>query len=312
MFAELNNRLEAVKEKEQSFHKWQERVLVLSAERASLEQQVTELESVWQREHKDVERLKGGSLTGFVLAMLNRKEERLQREELEAVEAKAKYDAAVAAVLFNAEELRRARKKLAENADWQEEHQQILAEKERILRLYLPEKAREIERLTERKSAAGLELKELEEAFHAGEALRIPLGEALQRLDSARNWGTYDLLGGGMVSTHIKHGKLEEAASYINEARGRLSRFQKELKDVNMLLSVEVDVSSFLKFADYFFDDFFSDWIVQGKIKRSQEQVSDALIKVDDALSRLARLVQNRRDEREQLKYDLIRALETA
>jgi DNA repair exonuclease SbcCD ATPase subunit len=312
MLTELNDRLEAVKEKERTSGKWQERVLVLEAERRMLEQQVSELERIWQQEHEDVERLIGGSLTGFVLSLLGRKEERLQREEVEAVEAKAKYDAAVAAVQFNAEELRRAKGRLAESADWQRDYQQIIADKERMLRQYLPEKAREIDRLTERKSAAGLELKELEEAIHAGEHLRAPLAEAQTRLDSARNWGTYDMLGGGMLSTHIKHGKIGDATASIHEARGRLGRFQKELRDVNMLLAVDIDISSFLKFADYFFDGFFSDWMVQGKIKRAQEQVSEALLKVDDALFKLTHMAQERRDEREQLNYDLIRAIETA
>lgn len=312
MLTELNDRLEAVKAKERTAGKWQERVLVLDGERRMLEQQVSELERVWQQEHEDAEKLKGSSLTGFVLSLLNRKAERLQREELEAVEAKAKYDAAVAALAFNSEERRRARERLAENADWQREYQQIIADKERMLRQYLPEKAREIDRLTERKSAAGLELKELEEAIAAGEHLRAPLAEAQIRLDSARNWGAYDMLGGGMLSTHIKHGKIEDATAFIHEARGRLGRFQKELRDVNMLLALDIDISSFLKFADYFFDGFFSDWMVQGKIKRAQEQVSEALLKVDDALFKLTRMAQERRDEREQLKHDLIRAIETA
>lgn len=312
MLKELNDRLEAVKEKERTSGKWQERLLVLEAERRMLEQQVSELEQIWQQEHEDVERLKGGSLSGFVLSLLGRKEERLQREEVEAVEAKAKYDAAVAAVQFNAEELRRANGRLAESADWQQDYQQIIADKEQMLRRYLPEKAREIDKLTERKSAAGLELKELEEAIHAGEFLRAPLAEAQTRLDSARNWGTYDMLGGGMLSTHIKHGKIEDATHFIHEARGRLGSFQKELRDVNMLLSVDIDISSFLKFADYFFDGLFSDWMVQGKIKRAQEQVSEVLLKVDDTLFKLTQMAQERRDEREQLNYDLIRAIETA
>ena len=75
----------------------------------------------------------------------------------------------------------------------------------------------------------------------------------------------------------------------MEAAKTDLKRFQRELKDVNIPLDLRMEVGSFLSFADFFFDGFVADYLVQSKISEAKEQVSDAIIRVEQILNELKR-----------------------
>ena len=132
--------------------------------------------------------------------------------------------------------------------------------------------------------------KEKEEAIAAGNKALQSLKRAQEQLNSARNWGIYDIIGGGFISSMIKHGKMDKAQMYIEEARYDLKKFSKELRDVDQLCTADVGSDDFLRFADWFFDGFVSDWMMQSRINKSREQVDQAIRAVEDSLRRLKAL----------------------
>lgn len=75
----------------------------------------------------------------------------------------------------------------------------------------------------------------------------------------------------------------------MEAAKTDLKRFQRELKNVNIPLDLRMEVGSFLSFADFFFDGFVADYLVQSKISEAKEQVSDAIIRVEQILNELKR-----------------------
>ena len=75
----------------------------------------------------------------------------------------------------------------------------------------------------------------------------------------------------------------------MEAAKTDLKRFQRDLKDVNIPLDLRMEVGSFLSFADFFFDGFVADYLVQSKISEAKEQVSDAIIRVEQILNELRR-----------------------
>lgn len=131
--------------------------------------------------------------------------------------------------------------------------------------------------------------KEMKEAIDAGERALISLRMAQEKLNSAGNWGLFDMFGGGLFSTIIKRSKMDDASELMETAKLDLKRFQKELKDVNVPLDMRMEVGSFLSFADFFFDGFVADYLVQSKISDAKEQVSDAIIRVEQTLNELKR-----------------------
>lgn len=130
---------------------------------------------------------------------------------------------------------------------------------------------------------------EMQEAIEAGERALSSLHMAQEKLNSAGNWGIFDMFGGGLFATAIKHSKMEEAGRLMESAKSDLKRFQKELKDVNIPLDLRMEVGVFLSFADVFFDGFVSDYLVQSKISDAKEQVADAIFRVEQILKELKR-----------------------
>ena len=123
--------------------------------------------------------------------------------------------------------------------------------------------------------------REMKEAMDAGERALSSLRNAQRKLNSAGNWGLLDMFGGGLFSTIMKRSKMDDAQQLMEAAKSDLKRFQRELKDVNIPLDLRMEVGSFLSFADFFFDGFVADYLVQSKISEAKEQVSDAIIRVE-------------------------------
>ena len=122
--------------------------------------------------------------------------------------------------------------------------------------------------------------KEIREARLAGQEALDCLNRAAESLKSAGNWGIVDMLGGGLISTFVKHSKMNDANGLVQQARNALKRFQKELTDVENVAEFHIETGDFLSFADYFFDGIIADWLVQSRINEARTQVENARQKV--------------------------------
>ena len=128
---------------------------------------------------------------------------------------------------------------------------------------------------------------EIDEAIRAGDKALISLRLAQEKLSSAKNWGILDILGGGLITNMVKHSKINDASSYLREAKDSLRVFQRELKDIPDLTALEIDIGSFLSFADFFFDGFIADYMVQTKISDAKDKINEAIIRVESLLREL-------------------------
>ena len=128
---------------------------------------------------------------------------------------------------------------------------------------------------------------EVREAIDAGERALRSLRDAKSSLDSARGWGIVDMIGGRGLSGLIKHAKIGDARSSLNRAKADLDRFSRELSDVREIRGMDIEIGDFLTFADFFFDGFIADMMVQSKIRRAQDQIDNAIDRVETLLGRL-------------------------
>ena len=124
-------------------------------------------------------------------------------------------------------------------------------------------------------------------------------------MDSAEGWGTWDLLGGGLLADMAKHSHLDEAQGAIERLQSQLRCFKTELADVTIHADMQVNVDGFLRFADYFFDGLFADWAVMDKISQSQSQVQSTKNQIDSVLSRLNSMMSAAEREQAQTKSQL-------
>lgn len=132
--------------------------------------------------------------------------------------------------------------------------------------------------------------REVNEAIQAASQALRSLQQAKESLNSAGNWGILDMLGGGLISTFVKHSKMEDAERLVQQARSDLKRLQKELMDVDTVAEFHIETGDFLSFADYFFDGLIADWLVQSRINEAKRQVDSAIQKVEEVLRRLRAL----------------------
>ncbi|MBS5065955.1 MAG: hypothetical protein KHZ58_19595 [Hungatella hathewayi] len=121
---------------------------------------------------------------------------------------------------------------------------------------------------------------EVREAIAAADMAIMSLERARKELESARRWGLWDIFGGGLLSTLGKHSRMDEANAAMNEAKRHLRNLKRELLDVRISDDFKLDVGNFLSFADYFFDGFVADFMVQSRINDALEQVEEAITKI--------------------------------
>ena len=106
-------------------------------------------------------------------------------------------------------------------------------------------------------------------------------------MNSARNWGLFDLFGGGFFADIMKHSKMDDASRYIEAAKNDLQIFQRELKDVRGNWNIQFQTGGFLSFADFLFDGFIADYMMQSRIAEARQQVEDAIYKTESLLTEL-------------------------
>lgn len=131
------------------------------------------------------------------------------------------------------------------------------------------------------------ESKEIREAVFSGEKALVSLKDAKRYLDSARNWGVVDIFGGDLFSGLMKHSNIDKASQAMDRAKNDLRDFQQELHDVHDLPDMHIDMGDFMTFADYFFDGFIVDFMVQSKINEARQQVNNAISRVEGILRQI-------------------------
>ncbi|CAM2994898.1 hypothetical protein HP548_10570 [Paenibacillus taichungensis] len=283
MYRELNEQLAVIKEKGRMYDKWNDRLEKLNQEEAEWKRKVQQRLEHLQKEQNDVDRLNNMTLSAFFYHLIGKKEDRLEKEELELMESKAEYDTACQMLT----DIQKQRSQVKQQLDgqrqyqfWESDYKVLLGKKENDLL----DKDAELQQMAEDREHLSGELQELNEADREGQYLLDALERAEKALSSAGNWGVYDMMGGGMISTHIKRSRMDDAQVAIVDAGRRLRRFQKELEDVKMAVNTELHLGGLLSFADYFFDNLFVDWMVQDKIRKAETQVKDGLSAVRSTL----------------------------
>ncbi|MBQ8934368.1 MAG: hypothetical protein IJ061_08810 [Lachnospiraceae bacterium] len=129
--------------------------------------------------------------------------------------------------------------------------------------------------------------KEIREAIAAGERALSSMRAAQNSLDSARGWGILDMFGGNLITGLIKHSKVSDASRYVDAARRDMAYFQNELQDIRDLQGLDIRIGDFLTFADFFWDGFLADILVQSKINDARKKIADAINRTESVVSKL-------------------------
>ena len=200
---------------------------------------------------------------------------------------------------------------LTRYAGLDQEYADILQKKEAFLVAINDASAVKLIELSNAISEQRADFREVQEAMAIGGALIAKLEEVARSLKNARNWGVWDMLGGGLFTTAIKYENINKSRDEIHAAQELIGRFQRELADVDITFA-QVQMDGFTNFADYFFDNLMVDWIVQSRIIESKNQVDQMLVQVNDVIQQLKAELQSAQNQAADLEEQRKTLLETA
>lgn len=310
MINRYNEKLRALREKIQRRSRTDAMLNDLYQQRAQQEKRVSGLVTILYEEQEDVERLSGGFLSVYY-AVIGKKEEMLEKERAEALKASMQYDAARAELERVQQEIDRLEWERKEYDDYEREYSKTLDEKLAFLRESSAHAGRIVE-MEEKIAYLDHQIGEIDEAECAGRRALSQMEKIEESLNSAEGWGTWDMLGGGMLSTMIKHGHLDDAQEGIKALEGLLNRFRTELADVTIQTDLRADVDGFLRFADWFFDGFFVDWMVLSRIQESKGSLNSVRRQVERVMEQLRSMRREMTAAQEQLRAEIRRMAEEA
>ncbi|WP_346847124.1 hypothetical protein [uncultured Clostridium sp.] len=287
MFEYINEELIAAKEKVWRKEKFEG---MIRHTEESLEKEVNrkiELEKALKDEGKDVKKLESLSITNIFYSILGSKEQQLDKERQEFLAAKLKYDECCHSVLMLEKDLESYKVSFNNLLDAGAGYEAVLKKKEAFILGLNNENSKKLLEIMEKIPSIEAQKKELQEAIAAGDAARNELQFVVDSLKSADGWGTWDILGGGLLATAAKHSEIDKAKEYAQNTKIALMKFQNELADVDLAMDIDINIGSFETFADYFFDGLISDWIVQSKISDSLKSVCNVVYNVEDIIKSL-------------------------
>ncbi len=279
----------------------------LARARRSLRRQRRKLRKLRERltaERDDVEALEELSLRALFHTLLGDKRERIQKERQELLAARLKYDECQDAITALEQEIPDLQRQVEQLDDVEARYDALLERKEQILRHTGGQTARRLLELSEAQADARSDARELHEAISAGSAVLNSLDHAVSALQGAEKWGTVDLLGGGMLTTAVKHGRVDEARRSMHRAQQHLRRFRRELGDLESDVSVSIHIGGFETFADYFFDGLIADWVVQSGIRNSLDRTTEMRSRVDTTVRALRRELSQVRERTQRLNRE--------
>ena len=128
---------------------------------------------------------------------------------------------------------------------------------------------------------------ELIEAEHICDRALLKVETALAHLKSAKSWGTFDMFGGGFLTSYFKTNKIEKAEKEIEQLHRELRKLNETSDDIRYALDGFEALTSLQKTLDIGLDDIYTNWKNQEHIKQNiklLEELKDSLIELEKDL----------------------------
>lgn len=273
-----------------------ERVNKLRTRIRNSEREINSLLEKYKEECLDVEQLKEGSFSAFLLKVVGKYERRLEKEEQEIITAKLEYDKACQELQDLKEELREKEKRIIVLRDKERTYEEEIKKREQMLinrmNTELSEKYFELE---QEYDFLQKQLIETDEAIRAAKMAKGTAKSAMGHLGSAESWATYDVWAkGGILSHMAKYDHVDKAEADFNRLSSQLKILKKELLDVNINDAPGLtNIDSTTRTIDFWFDNIFTDLNVRDKIRGNIDQIRS----VSGNIDRIIRKLENRKRE---------------
>lgn len=255
---------------------------------------IAELEQRFERARREhasaqaeVDRLQGLGFRSLLHALIGDKRERLAAAERAADEARTRSTAAHA-------ELSRSTQELAELEQRLDAFEGAEAELERMEQSRVKELAQghgpdapEFESIAERGDRLRSERRELHAARLVGDDAGELLDQAVALLRQAANFGAVDMLGAGLLVSHVKHDRIGDARRLFERATDALREFEQRLRASVGFEPPTIALGRLDAGLDVFMDGLLADAFVQRRIHEAHDGAEEIRDEVEEILTGL-------------------------
>ncbi|MBQ3558176.1 MAG: hypothetical protein IJA07_01520 [Agathobacter sp.] len=280
----------------------------LAQQENEVAKKVAELAEVKKKEQMDVDKLEGKNIKVLFFTLAGSIDEKLSKERQEAYTATMKYDAAFNDLRGIQADISYCKDELAKLTDCEAEYQHLYEQKKNSLKMEASRKANDIMLMEKDISSLGNEIVELEEALDAGYRAFDLADNIVTELEEADKLAEWDTFMDSMLIDMQKHEHLNSAQDMIADLRNELRRFKTELADVQIDSDIQIEMDDFSKFADWFFDNIFTDWDIKEKIENSLAQAQNTREQITSTIH----VLKDMRDERMRKRAQIQEQLEEA
>lgn len=230
-----------------------------------------------QKENEDVARLERKSLYTIFKTILGTKEQELEKERQEYLQAYLKKKAIVACLKDLNKEKKILLQSYSGKFNAEEQFDQLLAKKKKQLQKEQPELADFIIHFESNIASHKSRIKEIQQAIREGKKTNKVLESILISLDQIEKWGSGTRVSPG-VRVRVK-GKVQRD---IHKANKFLQNFEKELFDLSDHYdhNYSQQIDEIKDFIDLFLDSLITDWVIKKEIVHSANIVSNLIDKV--------------------------------
>ena len=237
----------------------------------ALSQEEIRLQSELKKETHEYRSIEKLSIKKLLSLFSDRYEEMMDKEYREMKIAEYKYERLLETIKSQQEQLLHTTELLSHYENVEKEYTEMLETK----RIWASQNGFDVIADFEHSLLIqNRKLKETDEALNACKKLLMSLSSAKDDLASAKNWGIFDILGGGLIPSLVKQDHIKRASQYIKDSSDKAAILSRELGDLSMFFSIEqLEIDSLSKTFDTFFDNIFSDMSIQEQINAAYENI---------------------------------------
>ena len=268
----------------------QQRLLKLEQRIAEAEKDMQTILQHYNAEVVDVDQMKKDSLSNTLLKLIKRYEGKLGKETQEMLAAKMEYDKASDRASDLHSELYQLSTRIQSLLDNKQDYENELKHREEIVKSSITSKAYLIYRkLQEEREKLSKQLVEIDEAKVVAYFVLSTAQSALEHLQSAEGWATYDIWArGGVISHMAKYNHIDNAQADFNRLSYQIKDLEKELSDIKLFdTTYNVGIDSTTRMFDFWFDNIFTDLNVREKIRTDKEEVSKLILKIKKIITKI-------------------------
>ncbi len=251
------------------------------------EESLAAAELILQKEEMDVVNLEKKNLYTIFKTILGTKEQELERERQEYLQAYLKKQSIEACILEMKKEKEALLHSYSGKFNVEKEFDRLLEKQKRILRAKQSESADQIIIFEQRIARHLSRISELRQGVRAGKKVIKVLESIIVSFERIKEWGR----GYAVSAIHRRQREGGRIKKRIMDTKRNLQQFENELFDLSDHYGHDYrhQIEEVKKFIDLFVDSLITDWVVKNKIEHS----ANLILNLMDKVSRIVAMIEN-------------------